>query len=112
VLAAVTNARPKIADYPFTTLEPNLGVVRLDEETDLILADIPGLIEGAHQGVGLGDEFLKHIQRTRVLIHVLDGVAQDPLADFSQINSELALFDESLAKNRRWSSLIRSTCLK
>jgi len=112
LLAAVTNARPKIADYPFTTLEPNLGVVRLDEETDLILADIPGLIEGAHQGVGLGDEFLKHIQRTRVLIHVLDGVAQDPLADFSQINSELALFDESLAKNRRWSSLIRSTCLK
>jgi len=98
LLAAVTNARPKIADYPFTTLEPNLGVVRLDEETDLILADIPGLIEGAHQGVGLGDEFLKHIQRTRVLIHVLDGVAQDPLADFSQINSELALFDESLAK--------------
>ena len=98
LLAAVTNARPKIADYPFTTLEPNLGVVRLDEETDLILADIPGLIEGAHQGVGLGDDFLKHIQRTRVLIHVLDGIAEDPLADFSQINSELALFDGSLAQ--------------
>lgn len=98
LLAAVTNARPKIANYPFTTLEPNLGVVRLDEETDLVLADIPGLIEGAHQGVGLGDDFLKHIQRTRVLIHVLDGIAEDPLADFTQINSELALFDRSLAQ--------------
>jgi len=98
LLSAVTNARPKIADYPFTTLEPNLGVARLDEETDLILADIPGLIEGAHQGVGLGDAFLRHIQRTRVLIHVLDGSAEDPLADFSQINSELALFDPVLGQ--------------
>jgi GTP-binding protein len=98
LLAAVTNARPKIANYPFTTLEPNLGVARLDEETDLVLADIPGLIEGAHEGVGLGDAFLRHIQRTRVLIHVLDGMAEDPLADFSQINSELALFDPTLAK--------------
>lgn len=98
LLSAVTNAKPKIADYPFTTLEPNLGVARLDEETDLILADIPGLIEGAHQGVGLGDAFLRHIQRTRVLIHVLDGSAEDPLADFSQINGELALFDPLLAQ--------------
>ena len=98
LLAAVTNAKPKIADYPFTTIEPNLGVARLDTETDLILADIPGLIEGAHQGVGLGDAFLKHIQRTRVLIHVLDGSAADPLADFSQTNQELALFDSELAE--------------
>ena len=97
-LAAVTNATPKIANYPFTTLEPNLGVANLDEETDLILADIPGLIEGAHQGIGLGDSFLKHIQRTRVLIHVLDGMAEDTLADFSQINAELALFDPALAE--------------
>jgi len=97
-LAAVTNANPKIADYPFTTIEPNLGVANLDEDTSLILADIPGLIEGAHEGVGLGDSFLKHIQRTRVLIHVLDGMAEDPLADFSQINSELALFDPMLIK--------------
>lgn len=97
-LAAVTNANPKIADYPFTTIEPNLGVANLDEDTTLILADIPGLIEGAHEGVGLGDSFLKHIQRTRVLIHVLDGMAEDPLADFSQINSELALFDPMLIK--------------
>lgn len=97
-LAAVTNARPKIAPYPFTTLEPNLGVANLDDETSLVLADIPGLIEGAHQGVGLGDAFLRHIQRTRVLIHILDGMGEDPLADFSQINSELALFDPALAR--------------
>jgi GTP-binding protein len=96
LLAAVTNAKPKIASYPFTTLEPNLGVAELDEETTLVLADIPGLIEGAHQGVGLGHDFLKHIQRTRVLIHLLDGLAEDPLLDFAQINSELALFDPEL----------------
>lgn len=98
LLAAVTNANPKIADYPFTTLEPNLGVAELDYVTTLVLADIPGLIEGAHMGVGLGFEFLRHVQRTRVLIHVLDGLAEDPLLDFSQINSEMALFDPTLAK--------------
>ncbi len=97
LLSVVTNAKPKIAPYPFTTLVPNLGVARLDDETDLILADIPGLIEGAHQGVGLGHEFLRHIQRTRVLIHLLDGLSEDPIADFFQINSELALFDPDLA---------------
>jgi GTPase len=97
-LAAVTNAKPKIGNYPFTTLDPNLGVANLDRETDLVLADIPGLIEGAHQGAGLGDAFLRHIQRTRVLIHVLDGTSEDPVADFTQINSELALFDPNLAK--------------
>jgi GTP-binding protein len=98
LLAAVTNAKPKIAAYPFTTLEPNLGVAELDEENTLVLADIPGLIEGAHQGVGLGHSFLRHIQRTRVLIHVLDGMAEDPLLDFSQINSELSLFDPLLSE--------------
>jgi len=96
LLASVTNAKPKIADYPFTTLEPNLGVAELDEDTTLVLADIPGLIEGAHQGAGLGYAFLRHIQRTRVLIHLLDGLSEDPLADFTQINSELALFDPRL----------------
>ncbi|MDZ4158183.1 MAG: GTPase ObgE [Anaerolineaceae bacterium] len=96
LLAAVTNARPKIADYPFTTLEPNLGVAQLDDDTSLVLADIPGLVEGAHRGVGLGDQFLRHIQRTRVLIHVLDGLSADPLADLSQTNGELALFDPAL----------------
>lgn len=98
LLAASTNARPKIAPYPFTTLEPNLGVALLDDDLTLVLADIPGLIEGAHAGVGLGFEFLRHIQRTRVLIHLLDGMAEDPLADFDQINSELALFDPGLAQ--------------
>lgn len=97
-LSVVTNARPKIASYPFTTLEPNLGVANLDEDTSLVLADIPGLIEGAHQGVGLGHDFLRHIQRTRVLIHLLDGLAEDPLLDLAQINSELALFDPDLGK--------------
>ena len=97
-LAAVTNAKPKIAAYPFTTIEPNLGVANLDGETSLVLADIPGLIEGAHLGVGLGHDFLRHIQRTRVLIHLLDGMSTDPLLDFMQINSELALFDPELAK--------------
>jgi len=96
-LAAVTNATPKIAAYPFTTIEPNLGVTHLDEDTTLVLADIPGLIEGAHLGVGLGHDFLRHIQRTRVLIHLLDGLAEDPLLDLAQINSELALFDPALA---------------
>ena len=96
MLAAVTNAKPKIAPYPFTTLEPNLGVAILDDENSLVLADIPGLIEGAHLGLGLGHDFLRHIQRTRVLIHLLDGLSPDPLLDLVQINSELALFDEHL----------------
>ncbi len=96
-LSVVTNAKPKIASYPFTTLEPNLGVAILDEENTLVLADIPGLIEGAHKGVGLGHDFLRHIQRTRVLIHLLDGMAEDPISDFAQINTELALFDPQLA---------------
>jgi len=98
LLAVVSNAKPKIANYPFTTLTPNLGVAKLDTDTILVLADIPGLIEGAHAGVGLGFSFLRHIQRTRVLIHVLDGTSEDPLSDFSQINSEMALFDEKISE--------------
>jgi GTP-binding protein len=98
LLSVLTNAKPRIASYPFTTLEPNLGVAYLDEDTTVVLADIPGLIEGASQGVGLGYEFLRHIQRTRVLIHLLDGLSPDPLADYSQINSELSLFDPNLGK--------------
>jgi len=97
-LAAVTAARPKIAPYPFTTTEPNLGVAALDNFQTIVLADIPGLIEGAHSGTGLGFAFLRHIQRTRVLIHLLDGAAADPLSDFSQINTELALFDPDLRR--------------
>jgi GTP-binding protein len=96
LLSALTNASPKIADYPFTTLQPNLGVAQIDEYASVVLADIPGLIEGAHAGVGLGHDFLRHVQRTRVLIHLLDGMGDDPIADLAQINSELALFDEDL----------------
>src|SRR5574341_394760 len=95
LLAAVTAARPKIADYPFTTLVPNLGVALVDDR-DIVLADIPGLIEGAHAGAGLGDRFLRHIERTRVLIHLLDGALDDSLATFDAINRELAQFDPRL----------------
>jgi GTP-binding protein len=98
LLSVLTNAKPKIAAYPFTTLEPNLGVANIDDDTTVVLADIPGLIEGAAQGAGLGHDFLRHIQRTRVLIHVLDGLSDDPVADYSQINSELSLFDPNLGK--------------
>lgn len=97
LLSVVSNARPKIADYPFTTLEPNLGVVLLGHQ-DLVFADIPGLIEGAHLGVGLGHSFLRHVARTRVIIHLLNGESDDPVADFSQINTELALYDEKLGQ--------------
>ncbi len=95
LLSVISNARPKIADYPFTTLEPNLGVVRYDDR-DLVVADIPGLVEGAHMGVGLGHSFLRHVQRTRLLVHLLNGANDDPIADFNQINQELALYDEKL----------------
>jgi len=101
LLARVSAAKPKIADYPFTTLSPNLGVVRVDEEKSFVMADIPGLIEGAHSGVGLGDEFLRHISRTRVLIHIVDAASvdgRDPAEDYEKINEELALYDPKLAE--------------
>jgi GTP-binding protein len=97
LLAAVSAARPKIADYPFTTLQPHLGVVVLDDYTSMVLADIPGLIEGASQGAGLGHEFLRHVERTRLLIHMLDGAGEDPLEAFDTLNAELAAFDAGLA---------------
>ena len=95
-LAATTAARPKIADYPFTTLRPNLGVVDLGADDGFVLADIPGLIEGASQGVGLGHEFLRHVERTRLLIHLVDGTSADPAADYHAINAELAAFGHGL----------------
>lgn len=98
LLTALTNAKPKIAPYPFTTLEPNLGVAEIDVNTTVVLADIPGLIEGASTGAGLGHDFLRHVQRTRVLVHILDGSSEDPIADYSQINTELSLFDPNLGK--------------
>jgi GTPase len=95
LLSVISNAKPKIAAYPFTTLEPNLGVVVYDDQ-DMVVADIPGLIEGAHMGVGLGHSFLRHVQRTRLLVHLIDGASADPIADYNQINVELALYDERL----------------
>lgn len=95
LLSAISAARPKIADYPFTTLTPNLGVVAVGDHS-FVAADIPGLIEGAHRGAGLGHEFLKHIQRTRVLMHVLDGTSTDPRGDFHTVNKEMATYDPSL----------------
>lgn len=100
-IAAVSKARPKIADYPFTTLAPNLGVVSLAPGENFVIADIPGLIEGAHQGVGLGHEFLRHIERTRVLLYVIDASGlegRDPVDDLRVLRRELALYRPELAE--------------
>jgi GTP-binding protein len=101
LIARVSAARPKIADYPFTTLVPNLGTVGLSGERTFVVADIPGLIEGAHAGAGLGDRFLRHLDRTRLLVHLLDPSAaadgRSPLADYEAMNRELALYDPELA---------------
>ena len=96
-LSVVTQARPKIADYPFTTLHPNLGVAWVDNY-EMVIADIPGLIEGAHEGVGLGDRFLKHVERCAVLIHMIDATAEDVVQVYRSIRRELDLYDEALAK--------------
>lgn len=100
ILSTITKAKPKIANYHFTTLQPNLGVVEVVRGKSFVLADIPGLIDGAHQGIGLGHEFLRHVERTRVIVHVVDvsGLeGRDPIQDFDQINSELRLYNEKLA---------------
>jgi GTP-binding protein len=96
-LAAVSAAKPKIADYPFTTLHPNLGVVRIGER-DFVLADIPGLIEGAHEGAGIGDRFLGHVERCAVLVHLIDGTQDDVKTAYKTIRTELAAYDEALAE--------------
>ncbi len=95
-MAAATAAHPKVAGYPFTTLEPVLGVAEVGGET-FVIAEVPGLIRDAHLGRGLGHDFLRHAMRTRVLIHLLDGLSEDPLADMTQVNRELSLFDPALA---------------
>jgi GTP-binding protein len=106
LISAISNARPKIADYPFTTLYPNLGVVRVAPEKSFVVADVPGLIEGASEGAGLGHQFLRHLQRTRLLLHILDvapfdsGV--DPVVQAKAIVAELKKFDPKLHAKPRW----------
>lgn len=98
LLSTVSNAHPEIADYPFTTIRPNLGVVDIDENTSLLFADIPGLIEGASQGKGLGDEFLRHVERTAVLVHIIDAYQDDLIQAYRTIQSELKAYSADLTK--------------
>jgi GTP-binding protein len=106
LIAAISNARPKIADYPFTTLHPNLGVVRVGPEQSFVVADVPGLIEGASEGAGLGHLFLRHLQRTRLLLHIIDFApfdeAVDPVAQAKAIVGELKKYDKALYDKPRW----------
>jgi GTPase len=115
-IRAVSSARPKVADYPFTTLHPNLGVVRVDESRSFVVADIPGLIEGAAEGAGLGHQFLRHLQRTHLLLHLVDmapfegGV--DPAAEVKALASELKKYDPALARKPRWLVFNKSDLLE
>ena len=106
LIRAVSAARPKVADYPFTTLQPNLGVVRVDANRSFVMADIPGLIEGAAEGAGLGHQFLRHLQRTKLLLHLVDMApfdeSVDPVSEVKAIAAELKKYDASLAKKPRW----------
>ncbi|MGZ5067465.1 MAG: Obg family GTPase, partial [Usitatibacter sp.] len=106
LIRAVSAARPKVADYPFTTLAPNLGVVRVDERRSFVMADIPGLIEGAAEGAGLGHQFLRHLQRTKLLLHLVDIAPfdedADPAAEVKAIAAELKKYDPALVKKPRW----------
>jgi GTP-binding protein len=100
LISRISAARPKIADYPFTTLIPNLGVVRLSDERSFVVADVPGLIEGAHRGLGLGHQFLRHLERTKVLVHLVDvsgASGRDPVVDLDTVRRELELFQPTLA---------------
>ena len=99
LIARISAARPKIADYPFTTLSPNLGVVSMSGNRSFVVADVPGLIQGAHEGHGLGDRFLKHLDRTKVLVHLVDvsgASGRDPVEDFEAVQRELSLFSAEL----------------
>jgi GTP-binding protein len=105
LISAISNARPRIADYPFTTLHPNLGVVRVGPEQSFVVADLPGLIAGASEGAGLGHQFLRHLQRTRLLLHVVDLApfdGADPVAQAKAIVSELKKYDPALYEKPRW----------
>jgi GTP-binding protein len=109
-LAAVSAAKPKIADYPFTTLQPQLGVVEIDGR-EFVLADIPGLIEGAHEGVGLGDRFLGHVERCRVLLHLIDGAGEDAGAAYKTIRAELAAYGQGLSEKQEIIALNKADAL-
>ena len=121
ILSRVTAAQPEISNYHFTTITPNLGVVNTAADTDFVMADIPGIIEGAHEGIGLGHEFLRHIERTKLLIHVVDisgSEERDPIKDFKTINEELKKFNPVLATRpqiiaqTKWILQVRRTTLK
>jgi GTP-binding protein len=103
LISRISSAKPKIADYPFTTLVPHLGVVKVDDFRTFVVADIPGLIEGAHEGHGLGDQFLKHVERTKILVHMIDlsDDARDPVADYKAIVRELTLFSGDLLNRKQ-----------
>jgi len=115
LISAVSSARPKVADYPFTTLYPNLGVVRIDVDSSFVIADIPGLIEGAAEGAGLGVQFLKHLQRTRLLLHLVDIAPmdpdQDPAEEVRLLEREMKNFDPGLVDKPRWLVLTKSDLL-
>ena len=105
LISRISAAKPKIADYPFTTLVPNLGVVKYGDEGSYVVADIPGLIEGAAEGKGLGHDFLRHVERTRVIVHLIDpaamGEGRNPVSDYETINRELARFSKNLAEKEQ-----------
>jgi GTP-binding protein len=115
-IRAVSAARPKVADYPFTTLHPNLGVVRVDNNRSFVIADIPGLIEGAAEGAGLGHQFLRHLARTRLLLHIVDiapfDAETDPVAEARAIINELKKYDEGLFEKPRWLVLNKTDLLE